>query len=312
MTVDEGVQTVKTAELQERDTAGAGRRTPIDPALFVRSDRKGLLQLAVHAGLLALTGFLLGFSTGTGWLLPAMALHGIVLAFLFSPLHECIHRTAFESRWINDAVASVCGFLLLLPKEYFRAFHLTHHQHTQDPERDPELATPKPTTAGEYLWYLSAWPYWQERVVTLVRHAGGDVTESFIPANRRPVIVGEARLHLMLYSAIGAWALYSETSLILIYWIVPVVLGQPFLRAFLLAEHTGCPLTSDMLRNSRTTRTNFLVKALAWNMPYHAEHHAWAAVPFHALPRAHARLKKSIPHQAAGYVTLHRELWRRL
>jgi hypothetical protein len=39
----------------------------------------------------------------------------------------------------------------------------------------------------------------------------------------------------------------------LIYWIVPALLGQPWLRLFLLAEHAGCPQVRDMLANSRTT-----------------------------------------------------------
>ena len=78
---------------------------------------------------------------------------------------------------------------------------------------------------------------------------------------------------------------------------VPVVLGQPMLRLYLLAEHTGCPMVPEMLENSRTVHTNAVVRFLAWNMPYHAEHHAYAAIPFHALPRTHAALAPFIPNQ---------------
>jgi len=310
MTVEETAQTAKTEELHGGGAAGARRRTPIDPVLFIRSDRKGLRQLALHACLLAATGLVLGFSTGTPWLLPAMALHGVVLVFLFSPLHECIHRTAFESRWINDAVASGCGFLLLLPKEYFRAFHLTHHQHTQDPQHDPELLAPKPASPGDYLLHLSGLPYWRERIGTLMRHAAGVVNEPFVAERLRIVMVREARWHLALYAAAGIISVYANSSTLLIYWILPAVIGQPFLRAFLLAEHTGCPLVTDMLKNSRTTNTNRLAKTLAWNMPCHAEHHAYAAIPFHALPQAHEILKDRIEHQSRGYLSVHRDLWR--
>jgi fatty acid desaturase len=283
-------------------------QTEIDSALFTRSDYKGLSQLAVHLGALVLTSALIGASTGTPWLLPAMAIHGVVLVFLFSPLHECIHRTAFESRWINDALASVCGFLLLLPKEFFRAFHLTHHQHTQDPERDPELIAPKPKSLDDYLLQLSGLPYWRERIGTLMRHAAGRVSEPFIAERLRMVMVREARWHLALYAAAGIISVYADNSAVLIYWILPVVIGQPVLRAFLLAEHTGCPLVAGMLENSRTTHTNRLMKTLAWNMPYHAEHHAYAAIPFHALPPVHEILKESIVHQSRGYVAVHRDL----
>ena len=63
------------------------------------------------------------------------------------------------------------------------------------------------------------------------------------------------------------------------------LLGQPFLRAYLLAEHARCPHVANMLENTRTTFTTALVRLIAWNMPFHAEHHAYPAVPFHKLPR---------------------------
>ena len=82
----------------------------------------------------------------------------------------------------------------------------------------------------------------------------------------------------------------TGSAAVLWVWLLPVVLGQPMLRLYLLAEHTGCPMVPEMLENSRTVHTNAVVRFLAWNMPYHAEHHAYAAIPFHALPRAHAAL----------------------
>src|SRR5207244_5228595 len=44
-------------------------------------------------------------------------------------------------------------------------------------------------------------------------------------------------------------------------------------------------------------------RLFAWNMPYHAEHHAYPAVPFHALPQLHARIRGKIDNLELGYVT---------
>ena len=288
------------------------RGDPLPAELFERSDARGLIRLGIHLTLLACTTGLLAASPGTVFMLPAIVLHGVVLIFLFSPLHECIHSTAFGSRRLNDAVASVCGALLLLPREYFRAFHLTHHRYTQDPERDPELAVKKPETKAEYLLHLSGLPYWRERLTTLIRHAQGKVKERFISKSKRPTIVREARIHLALYVLAAAVSLAAESGALLLFWVVPVMLGQPFLRAFLLAEHTGCPLVPDMLGNTRTTLSNPAVRLLSWNMPYHAEHHAWAAVPFHALPQAHRLARGRVRHLERGYIKFHGRLWRRL
>jgi fatty acid desaturase len=276
--------------------------------LAQRSDRQGLGQLAIHLAALLASGAAVLAAGGTPWLLPAMLLHGILVVFLFAPLHEAVHRTAFRSRWLNDGVAQACGALLLLPPAYFRAFHFTHHRHTQDPARDPELGTPKPASWAGYLWHVSGLPYWRERIATSLRHARGQVAEPFIPPHARPQIVREARLLLGLYALLALTSLLAASDLLLRLWLVPALLGQPFLRLYLLAEHTLCPLVPEMLRNSRTTRSTALVRRLAWNMPYHAEHHAHPALPFHALPAAHELLKARIAVQADGYVAVQRAI----
>jgi len=93
--------------------------------------------------------------------------------------------------------------------------------------------------------------------------------------------------------------------LLLYVWIVPAVLGQPFLRLYLLAEHGRCPFVANMLENTRTTFTNWFVRKLAWNMPFHAEHHAYPGVPFHQLPAFHVLIERHLKVTEAGYVRFH-------
>jgi fatty acid desaturase len=85
-------------------------------------------------------------------------------------------------------------------------------------------------------------------------------------------------------------------------WIVPALIGQPFLRLYLLAEHGRCPFVANMLENTRTTATTWVVRKLAWNMPYHAEHHSYPAVPFHKLPEFHAIVEAHLKETENGYV----------
>ena len=281
-------------------------------ALVERSDRKGLAHLALHVPAIAAAGAVHANALDTAWMLPAAWLYGTALVFLFAPLHETVHYTAFRSRWINRAVSGLCGWLLLLPPRYFRAFHLEHHRYTQDPERDPELAVALPGTWRAYLWRVSGCQYWISRVRTMLVHASGRVSEPYIGPSERVAVVREARLHLASYLAVAVISVAAGSTAVLWFWAVPVVLGQPMLRLYLLAEHTGCPMVPDMLANSRTVHTSAVVRFLAWNMPYHAEHHAYAAIPFHALPRAHAALAPYIREQPSGYASVHRALVRGL
>lgn len=112
---------------------------------------------------------------------------------------------------------------------------------------------------------------------------------------------------LAVYGAAAGLSLIFRTDAALVYWVVPVLLGQPFLRAYLLAEHTGLPLVENFWENTRTTLTGLPVRFLAWNMPFHAEHHANPAVPFHALPQEHARQRRKLKAIAPGYVAFHRD-----
>jgi fatty acid desaturase len=80
------------------------------------------------------------------------------------------------------------------------------------------------------------------------------------------------------------------------------------LRLYLLAEHSGCDFSDNMLENSRTTYTTPWVCFLAWNMPYHAEHHYLASVPFHALPALHAHTGQGVKYRGDGYYNVNREI----
>ena len=266
-------------------------------ALSRRSDGRGLLQLGGHLAVLGATGALVAWAGATWWLAPALVVHGVVLIFLFSPLHETIHRTAFASRWLNDAVAWVCGAVILLPPEYFRAFHFAHHRHTQDPERDPELDLLQPDDLGRYLLRVTGLPYWRERIATIPRHAlTGRVAPPFVTAPLRPAVVREARLLLLSYAGIAVASIAFQSWAALLYWVVPAVLGQPALRLYLLAEHTGLSLRAGHARE----------------LAHHALELAGPAPGLeHALPRRAPRLPGAAVPRAAGRPRPARETHRR-
>ena len=90
----------------------------------------------------------------------------------------------------------------------------------------------------------------------------------------------EARIMLAVYAGVAVLSVAFRSDAALIYWVLPALLGQPFLRAYLLAEQPACRSWRDFWENTRTTLTGLPVRFLAWNMPFHAEHHANPAVPF--------------------------------
>ncbi|MCY4180301.1 MAG: fatty acid desaturase, partial [Litoreibacter sp.] len=238
---------------------------------------KGLLHLALYICLIALTGTAIALGVPFWWAL--LPVHGILLTFLFTLEHECTHQTPFASPTLSDRVGHACGLVLIIPFTWFRYFHLAHHRHTNDPERDPELAHgAKPKTTLGLALHLTGLRYWRAIMSQFVTNMRGQARADYLPASALPRITREARIMGVIYTA-AALSLFW-TPILLWLWVVPMILGQPFLRLYLLAEHHRLPYVANMLENTRTTYTNRVIRFLAWNRPYHAEHHAAPQVTF--------------------------------
>ena len=245
---------------------------------------------------------------GSWTLWPAMAVLGVLEVALFTPLHESTHRTPFQSLWLNRAVGWLAGFVLILPPEGFRLFHLAHHRHTQDRDHDPELVGAKALTRSRYYWLLTGLPYWTSQVRGLASTAAGRADAPWIPPASRSAVMREARIYLAIYLGLITLALATQSLLPALLWAVPVVLGQPVLRAVLMAEHKACPETDDRMANTRTTLAGRAFGLLFWNANLHIEHHYAPGVPFHALPQLHALLRPHLKSLDGSYLEAHRAI----
>lgn len=271
--------------------------------LTKKSDLAGVLQLSIHWGLIFLCTALIGFGA-PGWQV-LMLLQGILLVFLFTLLHETSHQTPFETSELNTVVGSICGVLIVLPSKWFTYFHLAHHRYTHDPKKDPELATPRPETLKQYIWYISGLPMWYYHIKTLCLNASGLCTDEYVPVVKRSLVTQEARFMIAIYGVLALASIWMSSTLLLWIWVVPLLLGQPFLRIYLMAEHGRCPHVSNMFENTRTIFTSWIVRRLAWNMPYHAEHHALPTVPFYRLPALHKLTARHLRETEKGYTRFH-------
>lgn len=273
----------------------------LDPAtraaLAERSDLAGLWHLAGHVGAIAVCSALILSGLPGWWLL--LPVQGVLVIFLFTLEHEATHKTPFASEALNEAVGRAAGLLLILPFEWFRYFHLAHHRHTNIEGQDPELEGGKPETPAAWAWHVTGLPYWIAAVRLMGRLVTGRAEEPWMPAGAKPRVIAEARGMALVYAGVALSFLWTDAALWL--WVLPVLLGQPFLRLYLLAEHGDCPRVADMFQNTRTTFTNRILRFLAWNMPYHAEHHVLPQVPFHRLPELHRLMRAELRVTADGY-----------
>jgi len=202
----------------------------------------------------------------------------------------------------------LAGLLSFYNFTYYRHYHTWHHRYTQDPEKDPELMDPKPTSFMGYAWEISGIGFWLRRPLTFLKLAlTGGRSYPFVPEHGRVKVAISASLQLAVYVLAGV-SIALGYPYALWYFFLPAILAQPLLRALLIVEHTGCSYDEDGLTNTRTTLTNPFIRLLMWNMPFHTEHHLYPSIPFHQLPAAHREIKSRLAHLSPSYVAANREV----
>ena len=228
--------------------------------------------------------------------------HGILIAFLFTMQHECTHNTPFRSLWLNSAIGHLIAFLLYQPFLWFRFFHLAHHKYTNIAGKDPELDGNDKTkqlgrvfTPSLYLGLLVGQGHNLAREQRWAAYCTLYPTaQTAGPACRSgPVDCGLCRCfcndaHRPAVAVTVAVGCAADP------WVsrvAPVPIGR--IRTL--------PRGGEHVLNTRTTLTTRVVRFLAWNMPYHAEHHAMPSVPFHKLPTLHNMTAAHLGRVSDGY-----------
>ena len=223
------------------------------------SDRRGAIQLLSHLAALIVTGMLLLRSWGSPWMIPAFMAHGALLNFLYAGQHELSHWTVFRTRGLNEFWGRIFGFIVFYPRTFDQVQHVAHHRFTQDWHRDGELARPK-FTLWSYFWWISGVSYWYSRWRRILRFAAGIVTEPYLPQSRHREFIREARWHLAGYFAIALLSIYGETAIALKVWLAPLLVMKFVHQMQNTIEHLGMPHTSNVFENTRSTRTNALMR----------------------------------------------------
>lgn len=149
-----------------------------------------------------------GWGLTWAWDLPvtfvAVVLMGVGQHRLITLGHEASHYLLFRNRLLNELASDwFCLFPLGGITHNYRVQHLAHHQHVNDPERDPDLAFMKrsghehhfPMSKGRFLWNCLLktflWvPGLVQYVLLRARHATlGALADAHPSQGKRPRLV---------------------------------------------------------------------------------------------------------------------------
>jgi fatty acid desaturase len=266
------------------------RRDVIDPAklrsLCAPSNMAGFAQALSHVGAILLTGGSLWMLRTSIWAVPLFIVHGILLNFLYAGQHELSHWTVFRTAWLNEWLGRLFGFVVFYPRTFDQVQHIAHHRFTQDWERDGELNRDR-YSLGSFVLWMSGVTYWYTRWLRILRFSVGLVTEPYLPPARHRELIREARFHLAGYLLIIVLSLALRSWAAVLLWLAPMLAMKGVHQLQNTIEHLGLPHQANVLINTRSTRTNAVMRWMAWQMQYHTAHHAFPGVPFHRLRELH-------------------------
>ena len=227
--------------------------------------------------------------------------------------HECGHRTAFKTQWMNDAVYQIACFMIMREPEIWRWSHTRHHTDTIIVGRDPEIITPRPPDVVSLLLNIFALKsrvvFFREAVSARVAAASTDEEATYVPGERAveglphgahlSCDLRRGHRRLLRFALDPAGDVYRAA----------VALRRLARALFRLTQHLG--LAEDVLDhrlNSRTVYMNPVFRFLYWNMNYHVEHHIFPTVPYHALPKLHEAIKADCPTPYPSSIAAYREI----
>jgi fatty acid desaturase len=182
------------------------------------------------------------------------------------------------------------SFMILVCKSLDRSEHMEHHRYTQDLEKDAEMIGSKPFTLGSYLLYLLGPSYWFIRIRELVFLTMGINIWPYLSDKQYKDAQREVRENMIGYLIIAILSVVFQTWAAIQFWLLPLLVMKAVHQLQNITEHTGMPNEAGILINTRTIKTNPIMRLLMWNMQYHTAHHLYPSVPFFRLRVLHREI----------------------
>lgn len=266
--------------------------------------------------------------------LPLYIFYGFQFqCFAFAGQHEFLHRNAFKSKWINDLCLFYTGVFCFEFGKHERLMHKQHHTYTNNIDKDPELVSyydretlenegfrNVPLDRWSYLRMFWDIPYTFKcrlgRVIMSARGipvdysgTGWHLDEYYYEKDSAIMKDLQKTAILQLLHWVAFFVIFGQTKAglqgLFFWWIVPNWCGYPVVNYFRNLEHADCEVSKDpnCLKNTRSVRSNLIIRTLLWDTNYHAEHHCYPMVPFYNLHKLNELMYEHILHKERDHFT---------
>lgn len=283
-------------------------------ALMQRSDGPAIRDTLILYGCMILFAGIGILLWPSWWSAPFWLAYGVLYGSASdSRWHECGHGTAFRTPWMNNAVFEIASFMIMRNSATWRWSHARHHTDTYIVGRDPEIAVMRPPdlarVIANFFGLIDAWRFFNRMLYNAFIGVHPE-EKTFVPESEWPKVVRVARLSTAIYAATVLLALWLHSILPLMVIGLPRLYGAWHHVMTGLLQHGGlADNVIDHRLNSRTVYMNPVSRFIYWNMNYHVEHHMFPMVPYHALPKLHARIGDDLPAPNRSIAEGYREMW---
>lgn len=292
-------------------------RPRVDPAdiraLMEKSDAIALRDTALWLGAMAFAAVIAIALMPSWWALPFWLIYGVLYGSGGdSRWHECGHKTAFKTAWMNAAVYQIASFMMMRNPVVWRASHVRHHTDTVVVGRDPEIVAMRPPDLWRIVLNLFGILDAYHGISRMGLHARGRIDKEeamFLrDADHRAVFI-TARIWIAIYAVTIGLAVWLGS------WVPVLLIGLPRLYGAWhhvvtgILQHLGlAENVSDHRLNTRTVMMNPVSRFIYLNMNYHTEHHMFTMVPYYNLPKLHALIRHDLPAAEVSIMAAYRRL----
>jgi beta-carotene hydroxylase len=250
------------------------------PTLFVFV---GVLSALIIVSLLTVAGYL------SFW--AAIPTNGVLIYYIFTPLHEAVHGNIAGRNprlaWLESVIGHASGFVLLAPYPGYRVLHLHHHANTNDPVEDPDYWVKSRTWLGQLIRCLVIQPVYILHLWKIARD----------PRTMRIFFWELAYVASYVVIVFAAWRFGFGKELTLL-WILPgyigVVLAPLMLDWPVHHPHTGRGRYADTAILLFPRRFRLIMDIAFSGHTYHLIHHLYPRVPFYRYAAAWRTLGKEL------------------
>jgi len=281
--------------------------------LLERRDGPAIRDTLLWFGLIFGSAYATWLLWGTWWVVLPYAIYSTLYASTSDARwHEAGHGTAFKTDWMNNALYEIASFMVMRESTLWRWSHTRHHSDTIIVGRDPEIAVPRPPDIKGMLRGLFAIHTYPVYFKQILMHSTGrmaDREKTFIPESEFPKIYFKARICVLIYASVIGLSIWLGSFMPLFFIGFTHFFGAWLVSVYGYTQHAGlAENVLDHRLNCRTIYMNSINRFLYLNMNYHAEHHMFPLVPYHALPDLHAAVKDDMPVPYPSLLSAWREI----